>query len=112
MLMPRKPLDFDAVGAIALTLPDVEESTTSRGPSWKVRKKLLACPAIHQSAEPGTLMVRLGIAERDRLVKQQPAVYYVTDHYEKYPSLLVRLSKIRKGALRDLLGAAWRFVVE
>ena len=110
--MPRKPLDFDAVREIALTLPEVEASTTYGGPSVKVRKQLLACPAIHKSAEPGTLVVRLGFDDRDRLVKTQPTVYYLTDHYKNYPSILVRLSQIRRDALRELLGTAWRFVME
>ncbi len=39
-----------------------------------------------------------------------PDVYHLTDHYVNYPVVLVRLSKIHTGALRDLLGIAWRFV--
>ena len=39
-----------------------------------------------------------------------PDVYHLTDHYVNYPVVLVRLSKIHTGALRDLLGMAWRFV--
>ena len=37
-------------------------------------------------------------------------MYYFTDHYANYPMVLVRLSRIHPEALRDLLGAAWRFV--
>ena len=39
-----------------------------------------------------------------------PGVYYVTDHYVNYPTVLVRLSRIHRDALRDLLGMAWLFV--
>jgi hypothetical protein len=109
---PRKPLDFDAVREIGLALPDVDESATYGAPALKIGKQLLACAAINKSAEPGSLMVRLGFEDRDRLVKEQPAVYYLTDHYAPYPCLLVRLSEIREDALRALLGAAWRFVIE
>ena len=50
--------------------------------------------------------------DRDRLIREEPEVYYITDHYVTYPCVLVRLPKIRRGALRDLLGHAWRYVME
>src|SRR6185295_16662960 len=103
-------VDFDTVRKIGLTLPDVEASTSYGVSSLKVRGKLLACPAINKSAEPGSLAVRVSFLERDELIEGDPNVYYVTDHYVNYPSVLVRLSRIKPDALRDLLGTAWRFV--
>lgn len=47
---------------------------------------------------------------RDELIAADPDTYYLTDHYLDYPVVLVRLSRIHIDALRDLLGAAWRFV--
>jgi hypothetical protein len=44
------------------------------------------------------------------LIAADPGVYYVTDHYVDYPSVLVRLSRIDINALRDLLSMASRFV--
>jgi putative YjhG/YagF family dehydratase len=41
---------------------------------------------------------------------RKASVYYVTDHYVNYPTVLVRLSRIDRDSLRDLLGMAWRFV--
>ena len=72
----------------------------------------MACPAIHKSAEPDTLMVRVSINERDKLIAENPDLYYVTEHYKNYPSLLVRLSKIDHVTLRNLLGTSWLFVSE
>jgi hypothetical protein len=108
--MAKKTMDFDDVRKIALTLPGVEPSTIHGAPSLKVRGKLLTCPALHRSAEPNTLAVRIDRAERARLVEAQPGVYYVTDHYRNYPTVLVRLSQIDRKALKELLGAAWHFV--
>jgi hypothetical protein len=108
--MPGKKIDFDAVRRIALGLPDVEESTTYRSPSFKVRGKLLACIAVHRSAEPDSLAVRIDFDRRAELIADAPDVYYLTDHYVNYPCVLVRLSRVRPDALRDLLRAAWRFV--
>src|SRR6266849_2897966 len=78
--------------------------------SLKVRGKLLACIPIHKSAEPGSVAVRIDFDRRAELMAAAPDVYYLTDHYVNYPVVLVRLSKIHTGALRDLLGMAWRFV--
>jgi hypothetical protein len=101
--MAKKKIDFDVVREIAGGLPDVEESTIHGAPSLKVRGKLLACPALHQSAESNSLAVRIDIDQRAELIAAEPNVYYVTDHYAKYPMVLVRLSAIGRKALRDLL---------
>jgi len=103
-------IGFDTVRQIALGLPDVEESTAYGSPAFKVRGKLLACIAINKSAEPDSLMVRIDFAHRTELIATSPEVYYLTDHYVNYPSVLVRLSRIHPDALRDLLVMAWRFV--
>ena len=108
--MPRKTITFDVVREIALALPGVEQSTIHGAPSLKVRGKLLTCPAIHRSAEPNTLAVRIDRAQRAKLVEAEPGIYYVTDHYLNYPTVLVRLSRIERNSLEDLLGMAWRFV--
>ena len=108
--MPRNKIDFDTVRTIALALADVEESTTYGSPALKVRGKLLACIAIHRSAEPGSLAVRIDFDRRADLMAAAPDVYYLTDHYVNYPVVLVRLSRIHSDTLRDLLGMAWRFV--
>lgn len=68
------------------------------------------CPALHRSAEPNTLAVRIDFDQRAELIAAEPSVYYVTDHYVNYLTVLVRLSRINHNSLRDLLGMAWRFV--
>ena len=108
--MPRKKIDFDAVRRIASALPDVEDASVYGSPAIKVRGKLLTCIPTNKSAEPDSLAVRIGIDQRAELVATAPDVYYFTDHYANYPMVLVRLSRIQEDALRDLLGAAWRFV--
>jgi hypothetical protein len=108
--MPRKKIDLDAVRRAALELSGVEESTAYGSSAFKVGGKLLACIPAHKSAEPGSLMVRIDFENRVELMTAAPDVYYLTDHYVNYPSVLVRLSRIHPDALRDLLGMAWRFV--
>lgn len=106
--MPR--IDFSTVRKIGLTLPGVEEGTTYGSPALKVRGKLLACIAIHRSAEANSLAVRIDFRQRDELLAADPATYYLTDHYVNYPCVLVRLSRIHRDGLQDLLGMAWQFV--
>jgi hypothetical protein len=108
--MPKSTVDFDTVRRIALTLPGVEESTAYGAPALKVRGALLACLPAHRSAEPGSLVVRVDFEDRTALLAEDPAVYYVTDHYLGYNAVLVRLSRVDPDMLRDLLRMAYRFV--
>jgi hypothetical protein len=103
-------VDYATVRELALDLPDVVDSSTLRGVSYKVHGKLLACKAIHRSAEPETLMVRVGAADRDRLIDAEPASYYLTAHYMANESVLVRLASVDRKGLQALLQLAWKFV--
>jgi hypothetical protein len=93
-----------------LALPGVEESTAWGAPALKIQGKLMACVPTHRSAEPGSLMVRVGFDDRAELLAAAPDVYYVTDHYLNYNAVLVRLSRVAPNVVRDLLGMAHKFV--
>ena len=108
--MTRKAITFDTVRELGLALPNVEEGTTYGSPSLKVGGKMFACIPVHRSAEPNSLAVRIDFEQRDELLAAEPATYYLKDHYVNYPVVLVRLSRINRDALRDLLLMAWRFV--
>jgi hypothetical protein len=100
------------VREIALQLPNVEDATTERGIAFKVGGRLIACAAVHESAEPGSLVIRIGPDQRARLMAEYPDALYLTHHYSKHPAVLARLARLRRDALRDILGAAWSFVTE
>ena len=101
---------FKAVEAIGRSLPDVELTTTWGQPTLKVRGRMFACMASHKSAEPNSLVVMMDFAARDALIEDDPDTYYLKEHYLNYPCVLVRLSRIHKDALRDLLVGAHRHV--
>ena len=107
--MPRGS-SFKTVEAIGRTLPGVEVTTAYGQPALKVRGKLIACMAANKAAEPNTLAVMMEFADRDALIEDDPATYYLKDHYLNYPCVLVRLSRVRADALRDLVTGAHRFV--
>jgi hypothetical protein len=88
----------------------VEVSASWGSPALKVRGKMFACMAINKAAEPNSLMVRMAFADRDALIEEDPATYYLKDHYAPYPCVLVRLNRVSHDALRDLLAGAHRFV--
>ena len=106
----RKKIGFDTVRKIGLALPDVEEGTIYGSPALKVRGKMFACLAVHRSADPGSLAIRIDFDQRDELIAADPDTYYLTKHYVNYPVVLVRLSRVHQDALQDLLLMGWRFV--
>jgi len=71
---------------------------------------MFVCMASHKSAEPKSLVVMMAFADRAALVEDDPATYYLKDHYLNYPCVLVSLTRIRLDALRDLVVGAHRFV--
>jgi hypothetical protein len=104
---------FDTVRTVGLALPDVEATTKYDGsPVLKARGCFMAGLATHPSVEPGTLVVRADPEDRAYLLEDAPETYYVTDYYRPHPVVLVRLSRIDRDALRDLLSVSWRLAVE
>jgi len=102
-------MTISAAMKLGAELPDVEQTTAWGAPTLKVRGRMMACQAIHKSAEPNTLVVCMPIADRDELIAADPDTYYLKPHYEDGPCILVRLSKIPPDALRDLLRMGWEF---
>lgn len=100
----QSPLTFDDVVSLARTLPGVEESTSYGTPALKVRGKLFA--RLREDRE--TLVLRAHDLVRSHLIRTDPAVFFVTDHYRDGPWVLVRLPMIRAAALQPLLVDAWR----
>jgi len=107
--MAAKKHAFAAVREIGRALSDVEEGTTYGTPALKVNGKMFVCLASHKSAEPDTLVARIGFPQRDEMIATEPDTYYLKEHYVNYPVVLVRLSRVHADALRDLVLMAWRF---
>jgi hypothetical protein len=55
-------------------------------------------------------VVRISRSQRAELVAAHPDLFYVTDHYEPHPAMLIRLSQITPGQLEQTLQAAWAYV--
>jgi hypothetical protein len=103
---------FELVRIVGLAFPDVEATTKYDGsPVLKAGGSFMAGLATHPSAEPDTLVVRFDREERESLIEDAPDTYYVTDYYRSHPVVLVRLSRIDRDALRDLLSVSWRLTL-
>ena len=107
--MPRR-ITFKTVEAIGRTLPGVDVTTTWGMPTLKVGGRMFACIASHKSAEPNSLVIMMDFADRDALLEDAPDTYYLKEHYLNYPCVLVRLSRVHRDALHDLISSAHRYV--
>jgi len=95
---------WDDVRAVALALPEVEESTAFGKLAFKVRRKLFAWESPH---EHGKLVVKVDPDERALLVESNPDAYFVTPHYENYPMRLVHFERLGQDELRERIEDSW-----
>ena len=102
--MKPKPVTYDTIRRLALTLPNVEESTSYGTPALKVKGKLMV--RLHDDRDK--IVVRMPFDLREQMMADDPDTYFITDHYRDYPWILVSLAKVPPDALPDLLTIAYR----
>jgi hypothetical protein len=109
----RRTVTFDDVRDLALSMPEVTETTSWGMPTFKAGKTTFAVePHPRPDVEASSLGVPMSFEERGQLLASRPDVYYLTDHWTKYPGVLVRLSSIGRDELREILSAAWQYAME
>jgi hypothetical protein len=99
-------VSFPEVSKVGRALPGVIESTSYGTPALKVDGKLLA--RLKEDGE--TLVLRMDFVNRDLLLRAEPDLFFLTDHYLNYPSILLRLKQVTRERLAELLEDAWRLV--
>lgn len=97
-------MTFEDVRKIALKFPHVEDGTSYGTAALKVKKNFF----VRLKEDGDSLVIGMPFEQREALMAEDPETYYITDHYLKYEYVLVRLSKVSKDALRDLLKGAYR----
>ena len=95
---------LETVRELALAMPKTEERPCYGTPAFYVRKKIFA-----RLLEDGdSVVVRIDCDRREVLMKANPKVFSVTDHYRNHPMMIVRLSAVDPADLRELLAEAWQ----
>ena len=93
------------VRKLALKLPDVHEATSYGTPAFFVKRKLFA----RMLDDADSVVIKIDFDDRARRIQLDPDTYYITDHYENYPMMIVRLSRVRSADLQELLKSAWEY---
>lgn len=107
---------WEDLRTIALQLPEVTELKPR---DFRVKKKLVAwerplrasdVAALGDTAPKGDI---LGVwvpdlDAKDALLASRPTIFFTTPHFDGYAIVLVRLAKIGKALLRELVHEAWR----
>ena len=96
--------------------------TEERSPhEWRVGKKLIAWERPLRASDRQALTAQgveppdgdiLGVRVADEgvkfaLIADEPDRYFTTPHFDGYPAVLVRLAKIDRRGLRELIVEAW-----
>lgn len=98
-------MTWDELRAIVLALPGTTEGTSYGTPAFRVGKTFLT--RLREDGE--TLVVPLAsIEEREVLMESAPELYFYTEHYRDWPSVLLRLPLAEPAHVAGLLTQAWR----
>ena len=100
----RSKVTLETVRDILSSFPGVEEGTSYGTPGFRVAKRFLA----RMKEDGETLVVKCGFDERAFRMQADPETFFTTDHYRGYPTVLVRLPRVSKTDLHDVLEGAWR----
>ena len=101
--MPKnRGVEFEAVRQLMHSFPGIVEGTSWGTPGFRIRGRLLA----RLQEDDETLM--LSADDRDLLIESDPDAFYVTQHYQNYPRVLVRLARVRREVLKEVIEKAWR----
>lgn len=95
----------DEVRAMALSFPETEEASAYGHPAFKAFGKFLT-----RLRDDNEVLVLVGVTfdEREILMEAEPETFFVTPHYQNYPSVLARLASVDPGSVRNILERRWR----
>ncbi len=111
-------MTFDDVARVALALPEATERTSRGLRQWCVRDKLFVwerplrksdLQALGGAAPEGPILgarVEHEGAKR-ALIEEDPGVFFTTPHFAGYPAILVRLDRVARGVLEEVVVEAW-----
>lgn len=99
-------ITLNVIRQLAESFPGSVEGTSYGTPGFRVGKKLYL--RIHGEEDAVVIFLNT-VEEQQKLIAQDPATFYITDHYNGYAAVLVRQS-IGETEFRDIMETAWRRV--
>ncbi|HTU16135.1 MAG TPA: MmcQ/YjbR family DNA-binding protein [Solirubrobacterales bacterium] len=91
------------VRELALSLPVTTEKPSYGMPGFRVKDRLFA-----RIKEEGVLVLwRENEDEKEALIESEPDKFFTTSHYDGYPMVLLRLERVDREELLDLLFDSW-----
>ena len=98
-------MKWERLCQLARELPDVTEETWYSTPALKVRGKGF----VRLKEDERTVVFMLeSLEQQEFLIATQPKLYFITDHYRGYATVLARLSALGVTEARSRLLEAWR----
>jgi hypothetical protein len=93
------------VRELALALPHTIEKPSYGTPGFRVKDRLFA-----RIRDEGSVLVIWcdSMDEKEFLIASEPATFFTTPHYDGHVHVLVRLSKVGRKELAELLAESWR----
>jgi hypothetical protein len=85
---------------IMLAIPGTDERLWFNQPSVFVHDRFLS--KTHHREDAAVLQVG-SMEMRDMMLEAEPKLFYITDHYRKFPFVLIRLSALTKTVLKEML---------
>src|SRR5262249_15503297 len=101
---PELQQAYQAYLEIVVRLPNVEIGTSDGLPAVRVGGKLLSRLRVKSDR---ALALRYEIVERERLIAQSPAAFFVPEIYRNYPLVLVRLDQVDATQLSKVVARAY-----
>ncbi len=111
------------VESLSLALPEVAAETSYGDRAWKVRKKTFAWERPLRKKEVDELggfepegaaptgdILGVRVADEEAkqaLVSSEPDIFFTTSHFTGYPAVLIRLARIPRAELEEILTEAW-----
>lgn len=83
-----------------LAIPGTDERPWFHKPSVFIHDRFLS--KVHDKEEAVTLQVG-SMEMRDMMLEAEPRLFYITDHYRKFPFVLIRLSALDSKTLKEIL---------
>ena len=111
-------VSWDVVRRAALALPETSERVSRGLRQWRVRDRLFVwerplrradLEALRDAAPDGPILgVKVEhLGAKEALLAEEPEACFTTPHFDGYPAVLVRLDRVARADLEELIVDAW-----